>query len=162
VRVKAGGQPGVGVDAGLAQPGERQVEPAHCGVLADVAGDVGQLHGDAEVAGAGQRSRRVAHPHQQRHHRADGAGHAHGVGVQVSSGLVAAALGVPGEAFDQRLGQRRAECRGARRRRPSARSAARAGPAAHRCAVEARRSRATAAGSRRGRSTSSSATRQKA
>ena len=55
-------QPGVGVDAGLAQPGARQVQAAVARVLADVAGDVGQLHRHAQLAGAGQRARRAARP----------------------------------------------------------------------------------------------------
>ena len=42
----------IGVDARLRQPVERQVEPAVARILAHVAGDVGELHGDAQVAGA--------------------------------------------------------------------------------------------------------------
>ena len=55
-------QPGIGIDPGLAQPVERQVEPAGPGVLADVARDVGELHRDAEIAGPRQRVGRRARP----------------------------------------------------------------------------------------------------
>jgi hypothetical protein len=44
--------------------------------------------------------------HQERHHHADRAGHAGGVGVQVAERGAAPALGVPGHALDQRIGQR--------------------------------------------------------
>ena len=52
----------VGRDAGAAHPGEREIEAAGAGVFADVAGDVGELHGNTEVAGAGKRGR-VADAH---------------------------------------------------------------------------------------------------
>ena len=44
-------------------------------------------------------------PHHQRHHRADGAGDARGIGVQLRQRLVATALGVPRQPFEQRLRQ---------------------------------------------------------
>ena len=50
------GQEGFGVDARpRASQSQRQVEPSGARVLADVARDVGELHGDAEVAGPRQR-----------------------------------------------------------------------------------------------------------
>ena len=127
---------------------ERQIEPAGARVLADVARDVGELHRDAEIAGARHQRRRVAHAHQQRHHRADRAGDARGIVVQLRKRLVAAAFRIPGEAFEQRFGQRarngvtRARLGegaiGRRRQRPAvvgARRAARAGAASARDAA---------------------------
>ncbi len=43
---------------------------AHPCILADIAGDVGELHGGAEIAGAGERIR-GARAHDQRHHGPD-------------------------------------------------------------------------------------------
>ena len=51
---------------------QRQIDPSGPRILADVARNVGELHGDAKIAGARERRGR-AHAHQQRHHRADGA-----------------------------------------------------------------------------------------
>ncbi len=110
-------QEGVGIDAGLAQPGERQIQPAGARVFADVARNIGELHRDAEIAGARQRHG-VAHAHHQRHHHADGAGDAHRIGLQIVEGLVAPPFGVPGEPFEQRLGHRARNGVARARRRP--------------------------------------------
>jgi len=67
------GKPLVRVEAGLYEPGAGQVEPSHARVLADVAGDVGQLHRDAEVAGAGDGAG-VAHAHDQGRQHVDAGG----------------------------------------------------------------------------------------
>ena len=77
------------IDAMLAQPGQRQIQPAGAGVLADIAGDVGQLHGDAEIAGARDDFGRTL-PHHQRHHRTDRAGDPRGIGIEIGQGFVAA------------------------------------------------------------------------
>ena len=98
------GQEAVGIDPGLGQPPQRQIEPAVAGILADVAGDVGQLHGHTQLDRRGQ-PLGVAHPHQHRHHGADGPGHPHRIGAQRRQILVAATLGVPGEPLQQGLGQ---------------------------------------------------------
>ena len=74
------GQPRIRIDAGVAQPRQRQIEPAGARILADVAGDIGQLHGDAEIAGPRHDFRRAL-PHHQRHHGADRAGDARGIGI---------------------------------------------------------------------------------
>ena len=62
---------------------KRQIEPAGARVLADVAGDVGELHRNAEIARARHHLRRTR-AHQQRHHGADGAGDARGIGGQIA------------------------------------------------------------------------------
>jgi hypothetical protein len=51
-------------------------------ILAHVAGDVGQLHRHAQIAGPRQRIG-VAHAHQHGHHRAHRRRHPRGIGVQV-------------------------------------------------------------------------------
>ena len=58
--------------AGLQDVG-RKVDPIPRRVLGDVATDVGQLHGDAEVGRPPQR-RAIPHPHDLRHHQTDGPG----------------------------------------------------------------------------------------
>ena len=96
---------GVGIDAGLAHPGERQIETAGARIFADVARDIGELHRNAEIAGARQRQP-VTHAHHQRHHHADRARDAHCIGLQFLKTLVAAAFRIPGEAFEQRFRRR--------------------------------------------------------
>ena len=98
------GQECVGIDAGLGQPVQRQIEPAVAGILADVAGDVGQLHRHAQIDRGGE-AFGIAHAHQHRHHGADRSGHAHRIGAQCRQIRVAASLGVPGKPFQQRFGQ---------------------------------------------------------
>ena len=61
-------------------------------------------HGDAEIARP-RHNRRIAPPHQQRHHGTDGPGDAHRIVQQIIQRLIAAAFGVPGQSFEQRLGQ---------------------------------------------------------
>ncbi len=96
------GEPGIRVDPLRAHPGAGQVEPARPGILPHVAGDVGELHGNAEVAGPGQHLRPPL-AHQQRHHGADGAGDPGRIGGQAAEILVEPPLAVPGEAFQQCL-----------------------------------------------------------
>ena len=96
-------EPRVGVEPLVAEPAPREVEPAHARVLADVARDVRQLHRDAEVAGSRDRPG-VARTHDERHHRADAAGDAGGVVVELRERLVLAPRRVPGEPLEQRLG----------------------------------------------------------
>jgi hypothetical protein len=61
---------GPGSMPSLVKPVERQVDAATAGVLADIAGDVGQLHRKSEIGSAGEH-RAVADAHDQRHHHAD-------------------------------------------------------------------------------------------
>ena len=96
------GQPGVRVQPLFPQPLARQIEPAVGRVLAHVPGDVGQLHGHAEITGTGEQVR-VAHPHQEGHHGPDGGGDPGGIGVDRRDILVPAALRVPGKTFNQRI-----------------------------------------------------------
>ncbi len=103
--VVRGGAQRVGCQPDLAQPVERQVDSASTCVLADVAGDVRQLHRDPQVACAGERVR-IAYPHQHAHHRADRRGDTCGIGEDVRQRLVAPPARVPGETFQQSLGQR--------------------------------------------------------
>jgi hypothetical protein len=97
-------QPGFDIQAFFAQPLSGQVEAAVARVFTHVAGNVGQLHGHAQLAGAGQG---VALPraHHHRHHRAHGAGYTGTVGLHVGQGLVVASLGVPEEALEQAVEQ---------------------------------------------------------
>ncbi len=99
------GQEGVGVEPGGPHPVERQVEPAHAGILADVAGDVRELHRGPEVAGPGQ-GLGCAHAHDQRHHRADGTGDPRGVVVKRVEIGIMPSLGIPGQTLDEGAGQR--------------------------------------------------------
>ena len=78
-----------------------QLRPVYgASVFANVTGDVGQLHGHTQLAGAGQRERRLR-PHDPAHHAAHGGRHAGGIGLQVFHGLVAAPLRIPLETFQQ-------------------------------------------------------------
>ena len=99
-----GGQPGIRVHARVAQPVPGQVETAPGRIFADVPGDVGELHGHPEVAGAGHQDR-VPHTHQECHHGPHGTGYPGAVAVEGGEVFVAAPLGVPGEALDQGLQQ---------------------------------------------------------
>ncbi len=96
-------QPRIRIDPGLAHPRARQVEAAQARVLAHVAGDVGELHGDAELAGPRQRRARL-HAHHAGHHRAHRTGHASGVGAHLGKVLVVAAIRIPFETLEQRAG----------------------------------------------------------
>ena len=96
--------PGLGVDPRLPHPVQRQVDAAIAGILANVAGDVGELHGNAEITGAGE-ARAVAHAHQQRHHRAHRAGHAGAIGMQRIERVIAPLLRIPFKTLDQCAGQ---------------------------------------------------------
>ena len=73
-------------------------------ILADVACDIGELHGDAEVGGAGQQPRR-ANPHQQCHHHADRARHARRIIMQLGEIAIAPPGGIPLQPVEQRLRQ---------------------------------------------------------
>ena len=64
-----------------------------------------ELHRDTEIAGAGQRVG-VADAHQHRHHRTDGGGDAGGIVDDARQRLVACFHRVPGEPFEERVGQR--------------------------------------------------------
>ncbi len=99
------GEEGLGVHARILHPVERQIEPPLAGILAHVAGDIGQLHRHAHVAGPRQRIG-IAHAHDHRHHRAHGRGHSRRIGPDLGNRLVPPAHRVPGEALEQRLGQR--------------------------------------------------------
>ena len=92
------------IDARPRQPVGRQVEPPLARILTHVAGDVGQLHGNAQVTGPGQRIP-VAHPHQHAHHRPHRRGDTGRIGAQVRQGGVAASHRVPGQPFKQGIGQ---------------------------------------------------------
>ena len=88
--------------AGLGQPLGRQVDAAVGGVLDHVAGDVGELEGEAEVLGAAQGGEVVRlHAHHERHHHAHHARHVPAVVERVLDGLVAARRDVHGEAVEQ-------------------------------------------------------------
>ncbi len=100
------GQPGVGIDAGVGEPVARQVQPAAPRILANVAGDVGDLHGHAEVAGA-REHRRIARAHEHGHHRADRARDARRVASRSPSVCVAAAFQIPREASSSAAGSSR-------------------------------------------------------
>ena len=93
-------QPGLDVHALFAQPLPRQVQAAVARVFADIAGDVGQLHGHTEFGRAGQRRGRPR-AHHQRHHHAHRAGHAGTVVLHVGQGFVMAPLGIPQKTFQQ-------------------------------------------------------------
>jgi hypothetical protein len=99
------GEEGVDVHPLRLQPVGRKVEASGARVFAHVAGDVGQLHRHAEVTGPGQRVG-VAYFHQHAHHRTHGGGDARGIGPQVRQAGIAPFHPVPGESFQQRLGQR--------------------------------------------------------
>ena len=90
-------------EARVAQPFGGEVAAAGPSILADIARDIGELHREAEIAGAGE-CHRAAHAHHQRHHHADGGGDARGIGFHVCQSLEPAAVRVPFEAFDQRGG----------------------------------------------------------
>ena len=99
------GEPRVRLDALLRKPLQGQVNSPCPGVFSDIARDVCELHGEPEIAGAGEDSG-CPGAHQQGHHDPDGAGYAGRVGVEVIQRLVAAAVHVPCEAFEQSLWQR--------------------------------------------------------
>ena len=92
-------QPRLRVQTFFAYPVQRQVNPAVAGVFAHIAGDVGELHRNAQLAGPRQRA---AGPraHDPGHHRAHGAGHAGAVAVQRFHAVVAGAFGVPAKTVE--------------------------------------------------------------
>ena len=67
------------IDAFCGQPVLWQKQAALAGIFADIAGNVGQLHGKAKVASTGQRIS-VSDPHQNTHHRANSGGDAGRIG----------------------------------------------------------------------------------
>ena len=92
-----------GVDAGVAQPGQRQVHPPDPRVLEHVAGDVRELQRDPQVRRAPARGF-LAHSHDVRHHETHDAGHVVAVSEDVVERLVAAALDVHREPLQQLQG----------------------------------------------------------
>lgn len=95
-----GGGQGVARDVQLRQPGLWQVAAANLGVVDDVAGDVGQLHRQPQVAGTVQHGG-VAHAHDPRHHQTHHAGHRVAVAQGVLQRVVTLAGDVLGKAFEQ-------------------------------------------------------------
>lgn len=75
----------------LRQPLGRQVDAPDLRILDDIAGNVGQLKGQAQITGAIQRRLRLG-AHHPRHHQAHDAGNAVAVQQGVVEGLVAVAL----------------------------------------------------------------------
>ena len=69
----------------MADPVTGNIAPVHAGILENVAGDVGELHGDAEIDGMRPCCRRVA-VENVAHQQADGSRHP--VGVAEQRGLV--------------------------------------------------------------------------
>ena len=97
-------QPCLGIDACFAQPLQRQIEPPFAGIFADIAGNVGELHRDAELAGARQCISRSG-VHDQRHHCPHGTGHPRAIGLHIGERFVAASFGIPEKAFEQTVEQ---------------------------------------------------------
>ena len=88
--------------AGLGKPLGRQVDAAVGGVVDHVAGDVGELEGEAEILGAAQGGEIVRlHAHHERHHHAHHSRHVPAVVERVLEGLVAPRRHVHGEAVEQ-------------------------------------------------------------
>jgi hypothetical protein len=81
---------------GFRKPRVGQVDASGLGVLQHVAGDVGQLERQPQVAGAIQR-RLVPDAHDPGHHHADDAGHMVAVGQQVFEGAHPGAVRVQAE-----------------------------------------------------------------
>ena len=98
------GEPRVRVDSRFPQPLPWQIDSAETRILADIAGDVGELHRDPKIAGAGERLRR-SHVHDQRHHHADRAGDARCIVEEFVDRFVASAFRIPGKPLEQGLGQ---------------------------------------------------------
>jgi hypothetical protein len=90
---------------GLVEPVERQVDAPAARVFADIAGNVGELHGKAQIGSTGQH-RAVADPHDQRHHHANGGGDAGRIGTQLVAIAVGSVLDIPFKALDQSFRQR--------------------------------------------------------
>ena len=97
-------QPCLGIDACFAQPLQRQIEPPFAGVFADIAGNIGELHRDTELAGACQSISRSG-VHDQRHHGPHGTGHPRAIGLHIGECFVAATFGIPEKAFEQTIEQ---------------------------------------------------------
>jgi len=91
---------GRGGYAEFLQPLLGQVTAPDPGILDDIAGDIGQLHRQAQVAGAVQH-RWVAYPHHPRHHQPDHTGHVIAVAEHVRQGRVAVPGYILGEALQQ-------------------------------------------------------------
>ena len=85
------GEPCLRVDSRFPQPLSGQIDPTETRILADIARNVGELHRDPKVAGAGERLRRP-HVHDERHHHADGACDARSIVEEFADRLVASAL----------------------------------------------------------------------
>jgi hypothetical protein len=93
-----------GVDALFRQPVQWQEQPSGAGIFAHVAGDVGQLHRQPQIAGPGQ-DVGIPRPHQDAHHRADRPGHPSRVVKHAGKGLVLPPAGIPGQPFQQGIRQ---------------------------------------------------------
>ncbi len=99
--VRRPAEQGLGRDPRLIQPVERQIDAPALRILADVAGDVGQLHRQAQIGGAGEAATAGA-AHDHRHHHAHRAGHARRIVEHVVEGAVFAPVLVPFEPLDHR------------------------------------------------------------
>ena len=98
------GEPCVRVDSRFPQPLSGQIDSAETRILADIAGDVGELHRDPKVAGAGERLRR-SHVHDERHHHADRAGDPRRIVEEFIDRFVVSSFCIPGKPLKQGLGQ---------------------------------------------------------
>jgi hypothetical protein len=99
------GEQGHGRDAGFGQPVARQVAAARGVILGHVAGDVGELEGDAEVRGAVERVLvGRGNAHHRRHHHPHRAGDVVAVAQHVGLALRAPAIGIEREAGEDVLG----------------------------------------------------------
>ena len=90
----------LGIDAVLAQQITGQIKAAGASVLADVAANIGELHGNAQVSGAGE-GVVILNAHQHSHHDADGARHSCAIVTDLCQRVVIPALGVPLETLEQ-------------------------------------------------------------
>ena len=85
------------------QQGSRQVDAPDAGVVDDVARDIGELEGDAQVGGAIEHGR-IPDAHDHRHHDPDDPGDMIAVVQHILDRFVAAVLDVHGESGQQFLG----------------------------------------------------------
>jgi hypothetical protein len=89
----------IAIDPGFRKPGVREIDAASISVFDDVAGDVGELEREPEIAGPLQ-GRIVADAHDAGHHEADDAGDAVAVGERVGDRRVTPACDIHGEAVE--------------------------------------------------------------
>ena len=83
---------------------ERQIDSTKPSVLANVAGNIGQLHCSAKICGA-RECLRIPDTHKHRHHDADSACDPSAVVINVFYGVIYFAVSIPGKTLEEGVQQ---------------------------------------------------------